>query len=75
MTHDNGTTAKATLHWMIENGLYTLNYFLGGAINAITPNATAVHPSVRESIWNMGLRRASHVRTSAGREGIGGWVF
>ena len=50
---NGGADAKATLKWLIRNGFDSFNYFLGGAITDVAADATAVHPSVRSSIWNM----------------------
>ena len=49
--------ARATLKWMVYNGglPFTFNYFLGVAIAGVAADATAVHPSVRGSLWNMEL--------------------
>ena len=51
-TRNGGADAKAALKWMLVNGFFTFNYFLGGAVNDVAPNATSVHPSVRASVWN-----------------------
>ena len=53
VTQNNGAEAKATLKWMMYNGWFTFNYFLGGAVTDVAADETAVHPSVRVSIWNM----------------------
>jgi hypothetical protein len=37
-------------------GTLTGNYFLGGNINKIAPNATATHPAVRQAIFNIGVQ-------------------
>ena len=37
----------------INSSLGSLNYFLGGNINAKSNNETAVHPALRNSVWNV----------------------
>jgi len=55
VTGGGGAAAKQTLKWMAQNGGlgHTFNYYLGGAVSDVAPNATAVHPSVRTAIWNL----------------------
>jgi len=49
---DGGAAAKETLKWMARFGALDFNYFLGGAVADVAAGATAVHPSVRSSLWN-----------------------
>ena len=44
---------KEVLQWMVLNGFSTFNYIIGGAMNDVGPNATAVHPVMRASVFQM----------------------
>jgi len=53
------------LHPDVGPNLLTTNYFLGGKINDVGINETAVHPALRNGIWNIftyGDRGAQKVR-------------
>merc|ERR1712038_831325 len=39
--------------WSIIGSLGVVNYFLGGKINDVGINETAVHPALRSSIWSI----------------------
>jgi len=52
VTKNGGAQAKETLKWILHNG-GAFNYFLGGNIANVAGNATAIHPSVRDSLWNI----------------------
>lgn len=50
---DNPEKMKETLEWMISNGFYTFNYIIGGKMMDVAADATAVHPAMRESVFQI----------------------
>ena len=50
---NNGTAAKNMLKFLANHGFGLFNYFLGGAVADVAPTATAVHPALREAIWQI----------------------
>ena len=44
---------KGIFKWMVSNGFETFNYIIGGKMMDIAPDATAVHPAMRESVFQM----------------------
>ena len=50
---NNPIKAANDLKWLVGNGFYTFNYFLGGAVNDPSENATAVHPAMRKAVWQI----------------------
>lgn len=50
---NNAAQAKAMLKYLARHGFSMFNYFLGGAVNDVAPNATSVNPALRRAIWQI----------------------
>ena len=44
---------KGILIWMIYNGFFTFNYIIGGKMMDVATDATAVHPAMRQSVFQI----------------------
>jgi len=45
--------AKDALKWLVNNGFSTFNYFLGGVMSNVSRDSTAVHPAMRQAVWQI----------------------
>lgn len=50
---NNPDKMKGILIWMIYNGFYTFNYIIGGKMMDVATDATAVHPVMRQSVFQI----------------------
>ena len=50
---DSPEKMKGILKWMIPNGFHTFNYIIGGKMMDVASDATAVHPAMRQSVFQI----------------------
>jgi len=54
-------TAKHTLKSIARTGFSMFNYLLGGAVNNVPPGDTAVHPVMRQAVWQLEVFQPTHM--------------
>ena len=50
---DSASEMKELLKWMVGNGFWQVNYLLGGRVGDVASNDTAVHPAMRQALFQV----------------------